>query len=143
MKSIIVFYSLGGSTKRLMEQMAKEKEMECAEITEVKRRSKLAAFIPGIIQVAKGSSSKINEMNIDFTSYDEIVIASPIWASHQVPAINAFIEKYLPEGKKVTVYMVSMSGTSEHESIKKKIEEKKCEVVKIEDIKTGTKEANK
>lgn len=134
MSSIIVFYSFGGSTRKFANEMANEKKLDILEITEKKKRNIITAFIPGCVQAGKGSASKINEIEKDFGKYDEIVLAGPIWASNPAPALYSFIENYLPEGKKIKVYLLSQSGTSEHEIISKKIQDKKCELIEIVDV---------
>ncbi|KAI4454045.1 developmentally regulated gtp-binding protein-related [Holotrichia oblita] len=104
-----------GNTKKYAEDLAKSTGADLCQITEVKKRSKLGAFIPGIIQVMRGSKSKINPVTVDFTQYDKIIIAFPVWASHQPPAINSVVD-LLPDGEdemfldKVDIYVKGGSG---------------------------------
>lgn len=134
MKELIVYYSFSGNTKKYAEELAKTTNADLCEITEVKKRGKFNAYTRGIVQTFKGTKSKINPVSIDFSQYDKIIIASPVWASNQPPAINSAID-LLPEGKSVEVIFISMSGKSESQKITDMIKAKKCEVVAIKDVK--------
>ena len=132
MKELILFYSFSGKTKKHVEELAKSTGADLCEITEVKNRSKFGSIL-GIIQVMRGSKSKINPVNVDFSQYDKIIIAFPVWASHQPPAINSAVD-LLPEGKDIELIFVSMSGKSNSEKLVDMIKAKKCNVVSVKDV---------
>ena len=133
MKELILFYSFSGKTKKYVEELTKSTGADLCEITEVKNRGKLSAYTHGIIQVMRGSKSKINPVNVDFSQYDKIIIAFPVWASHQPPAINSAVD-LLPEGKDIELIFVSMSGKSNSEKLVDMIKAKKCNVVSVKDV---------
>lgn len=133
MKKLIVYYSFSGNTKKYAEQLAKDTGADLCEVTELKKRSKLGAFIPGIIQTMGCKKSKINKINADFNLYGGIIIASPVWASRQPPAVNSIVD-LLPEKKAVEVIFISSSGQSDSTSIAEMIKNKKCEVISVKDV---------
>lgn len=135
MKELILFYSFSGNTKKYAEDLAKSTGADLCQITEVKKRSKLGAFIPGIIQVMRGSKSKINPVTVDFTQYNNIIIAFPVWASHQPLAINSAVD-LLPEGKNIELIFVSQSGISESQKLVEMVKAKKCEVTSVKNVKS-------
>jgi len=132
-KELILYYSFSGNTKKYAEDLAKSTGADLCEITEVKKRSKLGAFIPGIIQVMRCAKSKINPVFVDLSQYDKIIIAFPVWADHQPPAINSAVD-LLPEGKSVELILISASGKSNSQQIADMIKAKKCEVISVKDV---------
>jgi hypothetical protein len=75
--------------------------------------------------------------NCDFSAYEKIIIAMPIWAGHPAPAFNNIV-KALPNGKEVELIMTSGSGKSDGttEKTKKLVTDRGCKVSKYLDIKT-------
>ena len=132
MKELIMFYSFSGKTKKYSEELAQSTGADLCEITEVKKRSKLGS-VCGIFQVMRGTKTKINPVAVDFTQYDKIIIAFPVWAAHQPPAINSAVD-LLPDGKAVELIFVSMSGKSESQKLVDMIKAKKCEVISVKDV---------
>jgi flavodoxin len=110
MKAIVVYYSLTGKTKSVAEGFAKEMDCEIKQIQEVRKRSKLGAYVMGAFAAMKGKSSQIVPLNIDMHNYDTIIISTPVWASSPVPAVNAFLEKTDFKGKQVILLISPASG---------------------------------
>ena len=129
-RELILYYSLGGTTKRYAEARAEETGAEICQILEQKPRTLLTAFVPGCIQSGKLAATPIQPLGRDLDEYDVFTLAAPVWAGHQAPAINAVIARF-PAGKRVRVVMISGGGSAKTEPIKKLIEERGCQVTDI------------
>ena len=112
MKTLFIYYTLGGHTKAIAEERAGKESADIAEIKGVRRTGKLKAFTAGIVASVRGKAWPIQPLDVDFGQYDRLVLLAPVWASNTPPAVNAFLEQ-LPAGKSVSVVMVSGSGKSE------------------------------
>lgn len=93
MKRIIVYYSLSGNTEEAVNLIAEKLGCETLKIDTVKAMPKsfAARILVGGGQVAMNKIPEIKSINKDLSVYDEIFIATPIWNSKGVPAINAFL----------------------------------------------------
>jgi len=141
MKTLVIYYSFKGSTKKEAERIAQELgDADLCEVKESKKRNLFTSFVPGIFQAAGRKPTKIKPPELDFNLYNKIIIGAPIWASHPAPAWNSIVE-LLPEGKnfEVELFMVSQSGDSSAsaQGSREIIEKKGCTVVGYRDVKTG------
>lgn len=109
MKPIIVFYTLTGKTSLITKSMAEELQCDIKEIKEVKKRSIAGAYFWGALAAMMGKKSEIEPLDFNFTDKDLIIIATPVWASSPVPAINSFIAKMDFKDKNV-VFLFSTAG---------------------------------
>ena len=135
MKSLVIYYSYSGHTKKLAEAFAASKDADVVEMKDVKRPGILAAYLKGCFAAMKGKAWAIQPLKIDLLAYDDIVLYSPVWAGNPPPAVNAFLE-ILPSGRSVTVRMVSGSGTSKcRERIEAAVQMKVSKLAEFEDVK--------
>jgi flavodoxin len=111
MKTLVIFYSYSGKTKSIAGEIAAKESADIIEIKDAKRLGKLKAYTTGIIASMRGKPWPIQPLDVDFTKYDRLILLAPVWADNPPPAFNALLE-ILPEGKAVSVKMVSMSGKS-------------------------------
>ena len=135
MKTLIVYYSYTGNTKRIAEAFAESEGADIAEVKDVKRPWKLKAYTAGIVAVMRGKLWPIQLPDIDFSEYERLVLFSPVWANNPPPSVAALLEQ-LPEGKSVAVRMVSASGKSDCvQRLETAIKARNCQLEGVEDIK--------
>lgn len=140
MKTIIVYFSFGGSTKREAERLSSQIDVPLCQVKEEHKRSLFTAFAPGGFLAIQRKTVAIQPLCIDLNNYDRIIIGCPVWAGYPAPAFNAIVE-CLPVGKDVEIFLCSGgSGTQESEQGTRALVEKKgCTVVSYRDVHTGTK----
>jgi flavodoxin len=137
MKTLIIYYSYTGKTRTIAEELAKKESADIVEVKEKKKRSKFNAYIIGSFTAMRQKKADLESFNIDFSEYEKIIIAMPIWAGFPAPAFNNVVE-LLPNDKTVELIMTSGSGksTGSAEKSKELVTLRKCTVVKYRDIKT-------
>jgi len=140
MKTLILFYSFSGRTKKLAAKKAAETGADIEEIIETKKMSVLKAYICGAPRAMRRKKTEIQPIKSQLNNYEKIIIMAPVWASVPAPAFNNIIEQ-LPAGKKIELVMVSAaSGTQKTaEATKKLITARGCEVTDYIDIRTMAK----
>jgi flavodoxin len=111
MKELVLYWTLGGSTKKFAERYASEHGVDAFGIKEKKKRGILGAWIPGVFQAARATASAIEDPGIDLDAYTGFVLAAPIWAGSPAPAINS-VAQLIPPGKEVKIVLISGSGES-------------------------------
>ena len=136
MKELVLFYSYTGNTKKLAQECASTKSADIAEIRDIKRPGKVKAFVLGCFAAMRGKPWAIQPLEADLAAYDHIELFSPVWAGNPPPDVHAAVGQ-LPEGKTVSVTMVSASGKSGcKETIEATIKSKGCTMEAFEDVKS-------
>lgn len=142
MNTLILFYSYSGNTKRVAEEFAAKESsgsetetLDLAEIKDVKRPGTFKAYTAGCFAAMNGKAWPIEPLSVDMTKCRKLILLAPIWAGYPAPAFNAVLEQ-LPEGKEISVKMVSAGGKSGcRERLEAIIKNKGCTLESFEDIK--------
>lgn len=92
-KSLIVYYSLGGRTKKVVDILEKLTDADVYEIELENPYTKLTAYTIGLVHCKTGYEPTIKN-DIDLSAYDKIFIGGPTWWFTYAPPINTFIKKY-------------------------------------------------
>mgnify|MGYP001267699118 CR=1 FL=1 len=138
MKSVVLYYTFGGSTKKEAERIGAELEAPVYRVREKRNRSLFGSFIPGGFQAMKRKRVKILPPEADLSAFERIYIGCPVWAAYPAPAFNS-IADLLPAGKEVEVFLCSGGNDPRpsDEGTKRMIEAKGCSVTRIYTIPTG------
>ncbi len=135
MKTMVIYYSYGGNTKRIAETVARKENAGLYEVKEVKKPGLLAAYVGGSFAAMRGKTRPVQPLRGNFKDVDRLIVMGPIWAGKPAPAFNALLEM-LPEGKAVDVRMVSGSGQSKaKEQVEAALKAKNCASVSFQDVK--------
>ena len=113
MKRLFIYYSLTGSGK-VVADFLKDKDIEIRKVETKYKLSKhlLPAMMKGGFHAMIGKKAKLINYDNDVSSYDEIIIGSPIWNSRLTPPINSVLKNTDLTNKKVTFILYSGSGFS-------------------------------
>lgn len=106
MNSLVVYYSLEGSTKLIAETISKE--LKC-NILQLKTKNTIPKkgflkFLWGGKQVVFNEKPELETFDEDFNKYDLIIIGSPVWAGSYVPAFNTFFSKVELSNRKIALF---------------------------------------
>ena len=116
-KKLVAYFSAGGTTKKIAEQIAEAGNADLCEIT-----PKVAYTTADLNWMDKKSRSSV-EMNdkkfrpeivkadIDMSAYDTVILGFPIWWYVAPTIINTFLESYDLTGK--TIIPFATSGGSD------------------------------
>lgn len=140
MKTIVLYYTFGGATKKEAEKLASQMGCGVVRVREKKNRSLIGSFIPGAPRAMRRKASAIRPLGVNLADYDRIVIGAPIWAGYPAPAFNAIV-KLLPAGKEVELFFCSAGGETPDSGAgtRKLIEDAGCVLVSYRDVRTGEK----
>ena len=139
MKTIIMYYTFGGTSKKEAERIADEnKDSVICEVQQKKKYNIITAFFSGCPKAMKRQVVEIKEVPYDLAHFDRIIFVAPIWAGFPVPAFNAMVN-LLPAGKEVEIFMCSGGGEApkSEEGTKKMIQDKNCKLIAYHNIKTS------
>ena len=110
MKTLILYYSYLGNTKRIAEMIQKEIGGDIARIeTVVPYDSDYNKVVnQGQAEVNRGYMPKLKPLDIRFEDYDRIILGTPVWWYTFAPAMHTFLANHDFSGK--TVYPFVTNG---------------------------------
>ncbi len=91
MKTGIIYYSLSGKTRNVVEKLHGTIDGDLIEVSVNPPYSTLSAVTKGCYRALKGSADEVLPDQIDVSGYDLLVIATPVWAGRSTPAIHGAI----------------------------------------------------
>ena len=103
MNKLVVYHSYTGHTK-MIANMIKEK-LNC-DILELKPKIAFSSDYQSVVDKYQNnekekSTVEIEDINIDFDNYDEIIIGSPVWWYSVTPVIRSILKENNLEGKTI------------------------------------------
>jgi flavodoxin len=99
----VIYYSRTGKTRLIAEAVKDQLNCDLLEVIDQKDRSGIWGFIGGVIDVRFRPGTSITPSEFDFTSYDLLIVCTPVWGMTFPPAINTFFTKAKLEDKKVVL----------------------------------------
>ena len=101
MKKLVVYYSLGGNTRRVAAKIASEFRADIIELQTVKDYPDDYDVLLSLGQreVQSGYIPELKPMDIDYESYDGIFIGTPVWWGSYAPAMRTYLSSKFWGGK--------------------------------------------
>lgn len=96
MKTLIVFFSLTGNTRKIAQAISDELDGTLEEIQDTRNRNGIAGYLLSIMEAIFKKRSKIQEVKHDPSAYDLVIIGTPVWAFN----ISSPVRTYLEQKKK-------------------------------------------
>lgn len=117
-KSIIVYYSFEGNTKKVAKYLSKELNLPNEELLLVKDFGSkgFTKYFWGGSQVMMKKKPELKPLKVNLDDYDTIFLGSPIWAGTYSPAIRTLLEDGIIKGKKIAFFYCSDGGPGKAES---------------------------
>lgn len=113
MKSIIIYYSYSGNTKKVTRILGEYlSRMSEVEFIELKAPDESNAFFAQAAKALRHKRAKIQPVNFDLKNYDLICFGTPVWAFGPALAMNTYLDKCFGlEGKDIILFTTYGSGT--------------------------------
>lgn len=110
MKTLILYYSYRGNTRKIAEMIRQEIGGDIAQIETVIPYSGDYNKVvnQGQDEVNRGYMPEIKPLAVNFEDYDTVVLGTPVWWYTFAPAIKTFLESHDFTGK--TVYPFVTNG---------------------------------
>ena len=106
MKALIVYYSLGGNTKKIADLIKEKLNINSLEIKLVTPYSGSYDDIveKGQDEVNSGYMPKIKQLPANLSDYDTIILGSPVWWYTYAPAMKTFLNNYDLSNKNIYIF---------------------------------------
>lgn len=127
MKSLVVYYSRTGNTKKVGDEIAKLLEAEIEEISAASKYKGVIGYMKAGKEGMKKVLADITQTTKDPSEYDIVVIGTPVWAWNISSPVRAYLHKHKGAIKNVAVF-ATQGGSGAEKAIAEveKILEKKA-----------------
>lgn len=111
MKSIIIYYSYSGNTRKVADILCERlKQKGEVEIIDLQARDESRAFLGQCQRAFRHVKANIATVNFDLSGYDLVCFGTPVWAFGPAPAMNTYLEKCFGLGGKRIILFVTYGG---------------------------------
>jgi hypothetical protein len=105
MKTVIVYHSFSGVTRDIAERVRAASGGDLVEVRPLEPYTKLTAYALGSFRARGGKADAVDPARIDVSTYDRIVLGTPVWAWRPTPVINGALAGLAgAEGKSAVIF---------------------------------------
>jgi len=109
MKTLIVYFSRSGVTRKVAEKISANLGADLEEITEKKNRKGIFGFLKSGMEAYRERLVTIDQPKHDASQYDLVVIGTPVWAGKMSSPVRSYIENNKDRLKSVA-FFTTLSG---------------------------------
>lgn len=109
MKTLIVYYSRTGTTKKVAEMLARKLEADTEEIKDTVNRSGVIGYLKSGRDAMKRSLTVLETVIKNPADYDLVIIGTPLWANNMTPSIRTYLTGQ-KEKLKEAAFFCTMGG---------------------------------
>ncbi|MDY6964360.1 MAG: hypothetical protein SVM80_00110 [Halobacteriota archaeon] len=93
MKSLLVYYSRTGTTKKVAEAISEKIDCDIEEIVDTKNRSGIFGFLTSGLEAIQKKEVPIEEIKKDPSEYDLVIIGSPTWMHNTPSPVRTYLSQ--------------------------------------------------
>ena len=110
MKTLVVFYTRTGTTKKAAEAIAKELGCDIEELSDGKDRKGLIGWIMAGKDAGQKTMEKLKELEHNPSGYDLVIIGTPVWNFSVSSPVRTFLITHKDRLKKVAFFFTGGGG---------------------------------
>jgi flavodoxin len=112
MKTLVIYYSRTGITKKIGQAIASKIQADTEEIIDLKDRKGAWEYLKAGRDAMKRVPADIADTKNDPAGYDLVVIGTPVWAGNMACAIRTYIGRNKDRIKKLALFC-TMGGAGD------------------------------
>ncbi len=93
MKTLVVYYSRTGITKRIAETISESLDCEIEEIVDKKNRGGILGYLKSGYEASRNKLSVIEDPKHDLSKYDLLIVGTPVWAGKMSVPLRTYLHK--------------------------------------------------
>ena len=120
MRSLVLYYSRTGTTKKIGEAIASLLKCDCEEIIDTKDRKGFFGYLSAGWDSYRKKLTKLNEIKKDPAQYDIVIVGTPVWAFTLSIPIRTYLsqnKEHLNNVKKIA-FFCTMGGSGNKQAFK-------------------------
>jgi hypothetical protein len=110
MRSLVVYYSFSGNTRKIAEQAARELSADIVEVRAARYESGRFRFLRAAFDSWRGRLPPIEVSAGDPDTYDFVLLMSPVWAGHAATPIRSYLTQNHGELKRAA-FVLTCAGS--------------------------------
>jgi flavodoxin len=110
MRTLVVFYSRTGNTRRIGKEIAEKLKADFEEIIEITKREGFFAYLKSGFDAKREKDTRIRPLSKDISRYKCIILGTPLWVGNITPALRTFLKTHDLKNKKVHIFFTSGNG---------------------------------
>lgn len=107
MKTLVVYYSRTGNTRRVARRIANGLEADVEEIEDTEDRDGVIGFLKGGKDSLFRNRTELGELTRMPVDYDLVLIGTPVWAGTACPAILTWLERFSKDLDDVAFFLTT------------------------------------
>ncbi|HHW49397.1 MAG TPA: flavodoxin [Clostridiaceae bacterium] len=107
---LVAYYSRTGTTREVAHVLAQNVTCDVEEIVDKVNRKGIFGFIGAAYAALRGLPTQIENTKYDASSYDIVIIGTPVWAGHVSCAVRTYLERNARNFKKVAFFSTASSA---------------------------------
>jgi len=104
MKTLVVYFSRSGITRKVAGRIAELLGCDLQEIVPARSYSGLFGWFRAGIEIAKKRFPEIHTLDHPPGDYDLVIVGTPVWANTMASPVRSFFSKYHDELKTVSLF---------------------------------------
>ncbi len=113
MKTLIVFYSRTGITKKVAQKIAGELGADIEELIDKEKRAGAIGYIKSGRDAMQKKLAEIEGLRYDPAAYDLVIVGTPTWAAAMACAVRTYLTRYKSGIKQIAFYATHGSSGGE------------------------------
>lgn len=117
MKTLVVFYSRTGLTKKVANKIAEKLGADTEELYDLRDRSGVIGYIKSGHDARKKKFSEIKPLEKNSVDYDLVIVGTPTWSNNMACAVRNYLTQ--TEGKiKNIACFATRGGNTDNKAVK-------------------------
>ena len=111
MKTLTVYYSRSGTTRRIAEELARRLGCDVDSITEPRGREGPLGYLRSGFEASRRKQPSINPAGKSPSQYDLVVVGTPVWAGNVSSPVRSYLSQHREEIK-ATAFFCTMGSSN-------------------------------
>jgi flavodoxin len=90
-RKLIIYYSRTGTTRALAAELAIKLDADMLSIEDTRSRRGATGYLRSLFEVVRGTLPAIEPTNLDPSSYDLVLLGTPVWAGRPSSPMRRFL----------------------------------------------------
>lgn len=104
MKTLVIYYSRTGNTRKVANAIAKSLKADIEEIEDNENRMGIGGYLKSGMQATLKKTSEIRKLKKNPSKYGLVIIGTPIWSWSLIPPIRFFLNENKGNLKKTAFF---------------------------------------
>lgn len=113
MKSLVVFYSRTGNTKKVAETIAEQLDADMEKLIDMKKRAGIIGWLRSGWDAIREKTTDLRVTKYSPQEYELILLGTPVWANKITPALRTYILEKKDAFKRVAFFCTEGSSDAD------------------------------